>query len=353
MVLLAGVGSGAAFLAACAKSGGKIAGSGASTSSSKPAPPITATTSNAAPPSRAATSAASTAPATGSSSPAKHASKPPKRGNGSPVNVASFLGDGQLVGVGMPIVLSFDRAPTDASAFVQAAKVTVDGKPIHGAWYWEKPYADQPVQAHFRPPKFWPANSTVRLELPIDGLSAGKGLVYTGGLSSVTFHTGDERVTHVNGATERAHVRVNGKIYRSMKASLGKSATPTHTGIKLVMQKGEYIPGTHKMRPDGAVRMQNTAHTYDLMVDWSVRVTTSGEYLHAAPWNSKIGRVSTSDGCTNLSTADAKWFYHFSRIGDVVIHTNTGGTMVPVWDGFGDWNLPWSTWQQGGLLKPT
>jgi lipoprotein-anchoring transpeptidase ErfK/SrfK len=269
------------------------------------------------------------------------------------VNVASFLGDGQLVGVGMPIVLSFDRAPTDASAFVQATKVTVDGKPIHGAWYWEKPYADQPVQAHFRPPKFWPANSTVRLELPIDGLSAGKGLVYTGGLSSVTFHTGDERVTHVNGATERAHVRVNGKIYRSMKASLGKSATPTHTGIKLVMQKGEYIPGTHKMRPDGAVRMQNTAHTYDLMVDWSVRITTSGEYLHAAPWNSKIGRVSTSDGCTNLSTADAKWFYHFSRIGDVVIHTNTGGTTVPVWDGFGDWNLPWSTWQQGGLLKPT
>ena len=99
--------------------------------------------------------------------------------------------------------------------------------------------------------------------------------------------------------------------------------------------------------------MQNTAHTYDLMVDWSVRVTSSGEYLHAAPWNSEIGQTSTSDGCTNLSTTDAKWFYGFARVGDVVIHEHTGGKQVPEWDGFGDWNVPWSTWRKGGLLKAT
>jgi lipoprotein-anchoring transpeptidase ErfK/SrfK len=345
-VLLAGLGSGAAFLAAC-------------TTSSDGAPqsartPIAPRSSSLAPSAPASSSSAPASPSSAPSSRHKSSKLPkPRRATGDPVHVSSFLGDGELVGVGMPIVLSFSPTPTDARSFVKAARVTVNGRAVRGAWYWEKPYADQPVQAHFRMRDYWPANSTVRLELPIGGLSAGKGPVFTDALNSVTFRTGDKRVTTVNGATERAIVRVNDKHHRTMRASLGKSATPTTTGTKLVMQKGEFVPGTHRMRPDGAVRMQNTAHTYDLMVDWSVRITTSGEYLHAAPWNSQIGHISTSDGCTNLSVADAKWFYHFCRIGDVVIHEHTGGDPVRVTDGFGDWNLPWAQWQAGGLLPPT
>jgi hypothetical protein len=89
---------------------------------------------------------------------------------------------------------------------------------------------------------------------------------------------------------------------------------------------------------------------YDELVNWSVRVTSSGEYVHAAPWNSHIGQISTSNGCTNLTTADAKWFYGFSQVGDVVEYNNTTGTKMPSWDGFGDWNVPWQQWSQGGLL---
>lgn len=344
-MLIAGLGSSAAFFAACTTSSNGAPQSARTPVGTRPARTPASAPSSAAP----ASSAAST-----SAAPSAHKSKKPhRRASGAPVHVSSFLGDGELVGVGMPIVLSFTPTPTDARAFVKAARVTVNGKAVRGAWYWEKPYADQPVQAHFRMREYWPANSTVRLELPIGGLSAGKGLVFSDALDSVTFHTGDKRVITVNGASERAVVRVNDKHHRTMKASLGKSATPTYTGTKLVMQKGEFVPGTHRMRPDGAVRMQNTAHSYDLMVDWSVRITTSGEYLHAAPWNSRIGQVSTSDGCTNLSVADAKWFYHFCRIGDVVIHEHTGGEPVPITDGFGDWNLSWAQWQAGGLLRPT
>ena len=116
------------------------------------------------------------------------------------------------------------------------------------------------------------------------------------------------------------------------------------------MQKGEDLPGTNKLRPSGTVRMQNTAHTYDLMVAWSVRMTASGEYIHAAPWNSRIGQTNTSDGCTNLTTANAKWFYGFSQLGDVVTYTSAGGTKLNPENGLGDWNIPWGMWQQGGLL---
>ena len=91
---------------------------------------------------------------------------------------------------------------------------------------------------------------------------------------------------------------------------------------------------------------------YDLLVAWSVRVTAGGEYVHAAPWNGhNIGARSTSDGCTNLNTPDAQWFYQFSHIGDVVVYTNTGGPAMKVDDGFGDWNVAWSTWQAGGAVE--
>ncbi|HKC29494.1 MAG TPA: L,D-transpeptidase, partial [Jatrophihabitans sp.] len=86
------------------------------------------------------------------------------------------------------------------------------------------------------------------------------------------------------------------------------------------------------------------------IVDWSVRITRSGEYIHAAPWNSNIGRMSTSNGCTNLFTADAKWFYGFAMVGDVANYPVTDGPLMPSWDGFGDWNLSWAQWSLGGLL---
>lgn len=296
-------------------------------------------------PAHSSSTSASSAPST-SETPKK---KPKPRET---VKVTSIFGDGAKVGVGMPIVLLVDPAPTDATAFVKAAKVKVNGKEVQGAWRWSTPYAGEPMQAHYRLEHYWPANSTIQLELPIGGLSAGKGLEFSGALTSLRLRTGDKVVTTVNGATERAVVMVNDKHYKTMKVSLGSSETPTTTGTKLVMQKGEDVPGTNRLRPDGAVRMQNTAHTYDLIVDWSVRVTTSGEYLHAAPWNSEIGQVSTSDGCTNLSVHNAKWYYHFSNIGDVVIHEHTGGDPIGLWNGYTDWNIPWATYQKGGELSP-
>src|SRR5438093_10082817 len=59
------------------------------------------------------------------------------------VHVSSLLSDDQTYGVGMPIVLFFTPAPTDSSEFTKAVKVTVDGQPADGAWYWEQPTLDE------------------------------------------------------------------------------------------------------------------------------------------------------------------------------------------------------------------
>jgi hypothetical protein len=61
---------------------------------------------------------------------------------------------------------------------------------------------------------------------------------------------------------------------------------------------------------------------YNELVPYSVRVTLDGEFIHDAFWNTNIGRISTSHGCTNLTKSTSKWFYAFSRIGDVAQYPN-------------------------------
>jgi hypothetical protein len=115
------------------------------------------------------------------------------------------------------------------------------------------------------------------------------------------------------------------------------------------MQKGEDVPGTDTLRANGTVLMSGPGYSGD-PVPWSVRVTASGEYVHAAAWNTHIGVRSTSNGCTNLKPADGQWFYNFSQLGDVVKYVNTDGKPMNPLDGLGDWNIPWLQWAQGGLL---
>ena len=279
--------------------------------------------------------------------------KPTPKPKPKPVQVTSMISDDGTYGVGMPIVLFFTPVPTNSSAFTRAVKVTVNGRPANGAWYWEQPTADEvnahTIEAHYRPPDYWPAHAQVHVSIPIGGLSAGKNLVYSRNLTSLDFHIGPKHVSVVNGATETMHVYSDGKLVRTVPVSLGEAAHPTFTGTKVVMQKGENVPGTNSLRPNGTVLMSGPGYTDD-PVQWSVRITRSGEYVHSAPWNGEIGARSTSHGCTNLRPADGEWFYHFAEVGDVVTYTRTGGAPMPVWDGFGDWNMSWGQWQGGGLL---
>ena len=52
------------------------------------------------------------------------------------------------------------------------------------------------------------------------------------------------------------------------------------------------------------------------------------------------GVENVSHGCVNVSTDAAKWFYDTFIPGDPVIIKNTVGPALEVWDGFGDFQLP-------------
>lgn len=254
---------------------------------------------------------------------------------GRPVRVSSLEGDGGVYGVGMPLVIRFSRSPTSKIAFEKAATVTVNGRPAVGAWFWEKPFADSAMEAHYRPESFWPAHARIHVGLAVDRLSAGRGLSFANNLT-LDYRIGQYHYSVVDAKTLTMHVYDNGRLIRTIKVSLGKASTPTTSGIKVVMERNR------------VEHMSGPGYSED--VPWSVRITDSGEFVHAAKWNNHIGIRSTSHGCTNLGTADAMWFYSFSREGDVVTYPDAPGKLMPSWDGFGDWNVNWPIWQAGGAL---
>jgi lipoprotein-anchoring transpeptidase ErfK/SrfK len=277
---------------------------------------------------------------TSSSAAPKTTSKPPPP-PAKPVHVSLFQGDGQVFGVGMPIIAQFSRKVTSARAFDKAVTVKVNGQPAHGAWFWVNSNDGYAMEAHYRMEHYWPAHSTIEMNMPLKGVSAGPGLAFDDSLT-LLMKIGAAHISQVNGSTERMTVSSDGKAVKTLLVSLGKASHPTYLGAKLVMEKKnpQLMIGT----PDDPYRIK---------VPWSVRVTNSGEFIHAASWNTgNIGSRSTSHGCTNLTVGDATWFYNFALRGDVVTYTNTGtSNVMPSWDGWGDWNVSWSEWEQGNLLK--
>lgn len=257
---------------------------------------------------------------------------------GKPVHVRLYQADGSTYGVGMPIIAYLSASISDAKDFAEATKVTVDGAEVEGAWHFQKSaiYKGYPLEAHYRTEKYWPAHADIHLDLAVQGLAAGPGWVFDNSLT-LDMSTGAANISKIDGKTERMVVTSDGKTKFTFPVSLGAAKTPTFSGTKIVMEKSKL----ERMVGEG----------YDVKVPWSVRVTNSGEFIHSASWNGgNIGRRSTSHGCTNLTVADAKKYFDFAQVGDVTVYTNTGGGTMPSWDGYGDWNLSWTTWQTGGAV---
>jgi lipoprotein-anchoring transpeptidase ErfK/SrfK len=260
--------------------------------------------------------------------------------DGRPVHVSLLNADGDVRGVGMPIIAFFNVAPTDARAFNALTTVTVNGSPFEGNWYFEKTdHAGAALEAHWRPQAFWPAHSKIHLDLPVKSLSAGAGLSFDDNLT-LDMSTGVAYIGTIDATTLQMSVTADGEHFGTYPVSLGAAKTPTARGTKVIMEKGLDIamigPGYD-----------------DPHVKFTQRLTYGGEYLHSAPWNVRnIGHRSTSNGCTNLLPADAEKLFSTFSIGDVFSYPNANGPAMTLGAGYGDWNLSWASWQTGGILPP-
>ncbi|MBA3527995.1 MAG: L,D-transpeptidase family protein [Propionibacteriaceae bacterium] len=246
-----------------------------------------------------------------------------------------FPKKGDTVGVGMPVVLTFDIAVLDRREFEKHLHVTSIPHQ-DGSWHW---YGDREV--HFRPKSYWQPGTKVEVEANLNGVSAGGG-IYGQNSTSTSFTIGRSVVTNLDLKTKQARVYINGKFARQIPVSGGKPGWVSRSGSKLIMDKML----THRMTN----QMIGARETYDLNVKYAIRVTSSGEFLHAAPWNkSKFGRVNASHGCIGMSTANAAWLYDNVDIGDPVITTGTTRRLEQG-NGWADWDISYQQYQKGSAL---
>jgi len=213
-----------------------------------------------------------------------------------PVAVANISpAAGQVVGVGMPVTVTFANPVADRAAAERSFRVTSPDAP-RGTFAW---LTNDVVQ--WTPSTYWPAHSAVALS--VGGLKtsfeAGASVVGVADLDAHTFT-----------------VSVDGQVARTMPASMGKPRHTTPIGSFTALEKQSPVImdsrtiGIPLSDPEG----------YKLTVYDAVRVTWGGVYVHAAPWSvASQGNSNVSHGCINLSPDNAAWYYDQVSIGDPII----------------------------------
>lgn len=255
-----------------------------------------------------------------------------------PKNVLSgqfaYVSDNASVGVGMPIRLEFSQ-PVKNTKTVEERLFVSSNKPTVGAWSWG--WDKQSVT--FRPKEFWPAKSKITVKAALRGVATSPG-VY--GEEDLEFRltTGTSLIATVDANTQTMEVVKDGKLLRTIPVTTGKAGFETRSGIKPIMAK----EGTVIMDAASGGTPRNSAEYYRLTVHHSMRLTPSGEYVHAAPWSvGSQGRRSSSHGCIGMSTPNATWLEQIAQVGDVVIVKNTGRDSEPG-NGITEWNESWKEW---------
>jgi len=241
--------------------------------------------------------------------------------------------NGQTVGIGMPLSVYLNAAVTDHAAFEARLQVTTVPA-VTGAWHW---FSD--TELHYRPQSYWSPGTDITLAGDLAGFDVGNG-VWAVTPRTMSFHIGASHISTVDAGTHQMTVAEGGTVLRTMDVSTGRDRYPTDSGTHVVSEKSPKI--TMDSATVGIPR--GSADGYYETVDWDVRISNSGEFVHSAPWSvDDQGHNNVSHGCVNLSPADAEWFYSFTAPGDVVKVVGTPKQLAPT-NGFGDWNVAWSDW---------
>ena len=250
-------------------------------------------------------------------------------------------GAGDTVGVGQPIQVTFNYNVPESMRSAVEGRLNVTTQPhVVGAWHWMSAR-----EVHWRPPSYWKTGTRVAISSNLQGLNFGQGIWGAPGGHATSFKIGDAQISEVDIATHTMHVYDNGVLIKTFPVSTGRDQYPTMDGVHVAIEKAKIVTmdsatvGIPKGDPD----------YYFEKVYWDVRISYSGEFVHAAPWSvGDQGNSNVSHGCVNLSTENAEWFYNWARRGDVIYVFNGVRAPSTTDGGTWDWNMPWKQWVDGG-----
>ncbi|MGW6586190.1 Ig-like domain-containing protein [Streptomyces globisporus] len=254
-------------------------------------------------------------------------------------------GTGTTVGVAQPISLVFDHPVRNRAEVEKQLKVTTSND-TEGSWGWMRDWSGRD-RVDWRPRTYWKPGTEVRLKAELNGTDSGAGGGWFVRDYTTAFTVGDRQIVEVDLDRHQLTLVRNGETVRRIPVSGGTPGGDKRSwrGTAVLMAK----EGTINMNSETV----GLADAYDKMVDHSMRLTWSGMYAHAAPWNARhLGRANRSSGCIGMSDADAAWFYGQVRPGDPfeITGKDTKGVVAPG-NGFGAWNLSWTEWQEMSALR--
>jgi len=256
-----------------------------------------------------------------------------------PANAADaslFPLDGSTVGTGQPLEFTFSEPVTNRDAVEKAITVTsTSGQP--GAFYW---LSDTKVR--YRPETFWAPNSTITVKLNLFGVDLGNGMIGNAD-RTMTVKTHNARIAVVDNATKTMNVYLDGKLDRTFPITLGTEEWPSTEGYMVVM---EHYESTQFRAESIGLKPGDAAYYPPTVVNHASRLSNGGAFVHEALPGAQValGSFNVSHGCIGMSPEGAEYFYNTFGPGDVVKILNTGYGPMYVWDGFGDWNVPWNEW---------
>ena len=234
--------------------------------------------------------------------------------NSSEFAIASVLPTrGEVVGVAHPVVVTF-RAPVFNRHAAERAVGVTSAPAMSGRFEW----LDNNI-VQWVPDRYWPAHSTIALS--VDGRSTefktGPAVV---GVASISQHTFKVSIDGVDGGPPPAlpapHHRPHFGEAGVLPASTGRPAYPTPVGSYTVLSKERSIV----MDSSSVGIPVDDPEGYLLTVDYAVRISSRGLFVHSAPWAvNSLGLDNVSHGCISLSPEDAEWYYNAVNIGDPVI----------------------------------
>ena len=244
-----------------------------------------------------------------------------------------LLEEGSEFGVGMPLTVNFDEAVKDRAA-VEQAMIVRTPTPIEGAWYWTGP-----TQAIYRTKDYWPGNADIELDIDLRGVEAAPGLWGRDNVRT-SYRTSDSVVMEADAQTLMMKVFINGEKERTIPVTMGMDGYETLSGTKLIMTKER----TRVMDNATAGVSEDDPDHYRVKVDYAMRLTWHGEFLHASPWAAGAwGNTRMSHGCTSMSTDNAAWLFSVTNIGDPIEITGTPLKQNPG-NGITVWNISWDDW---------
>ncbi|MGW1227841.1 Ig-like domain-containing protein [Streptomyces sp. NPDC002530] len=254
-------------------------------------------------------------------------------------------GKNTTVGIAQPLSIVFDH-PVKNKAAVERALTVTTSNGTEGSWGWVEDYSGRD-RVDWRPKEYWKPGTRITLAAGLNGVDSGPSGGFFVRDYATGFTVGESQVVTVDLDRHRLALKRDGRTVMDVPVSGGTPGgdRASWRGTAVLMAK----EGTINMRSETV----GLGDAYDKMVDYSMRLTWSGMYAHAAPWNAAyFGRANHSSGCVGMSDANAAELFRRARVGDPfeITGADAKGT-VAVGNGYGAWNVSWAGWRARSALR--